>query len=468
VPRRLSVPPLRFDDIRTELGVPGSFPAEVLAEAERVAARPPGAADAVDATDIPLVTIDPPGSRDLDQAVHVAQTSGGYRISYAIADVAAFIDPGAALDAESRRRGQTLYSPDLNTPLHPPVLGEGAASLLPTQTRRAVLWRIDLEADGGVRSVDVRRALVRSRAQLDYPGLQAAVDGAAAPEPVALLPRVGDLLLRLARHRHATELDVPDQQVVPADGGWTVAFRRQLPVERWNAEISLLTGSCAARLMLDGKIGLLRTLPPPPADALAALRRVAPALGVDWPADALPGDVISGLDGADPRHAAFLDHAATLLRGAGYTAFDGATPEQPLHSAVAGPYAHVTAPIRRLPDRFASEVCLALAAGRQPPDWARAALPALPALMADSDRRAHALDRAVVDATEAWLLAGHEGEEYSAVVLESGRDSGTVALDSPAVRAPCASPDLPIGRRVRVRLERADPASRTVRFVRAG
>ena len=217
--RRLRVRgPLRFGAVRAELGVPADFPPDVLAEAARAAADPRLPTE--DATDVPFVTVDPPGSRDLDQALHLAaRAGGGFRVSYAIADVAAFVRPGGAVDAEARRRTQTLYSPDLRTPLHPPALGEQAASLLPDQVRPAVLWRIELDAGGEVSGVDVRRALVRSRAQLDYPGLQAAVDAGTAPEPVALLPRVGELRIALSRARHATELDVPEQEVVPAEGG---------------------------------------------------------------------------------------------------------------------------------------------------------------------------------------------------------------------------------------------------------
>jgi exoribonuclease R len=465
--RRLTVrAPLRFDAVRAELDVPPEFPAEVLAEAERAAAEP--ALPAYDATDVPLVTVDPPGSRDLDQALQLAaRPGGGFRVSYAIADVAAFVRPGGAVDAEARRRTQTLYSPDLRTPLHPPALGEAAASLLPDQVRPAVLWRIDLDPAGEVAAVDVRRALVRSRARLDYPGLQAALDSGNPPEPVALLPGVGELRTALARARHSTELEVPEQEVVPAEGGgWTVRFRRQLPVERWNAQISLLTGACAARLMLEAGVGLLRTLPAPrPAD-VATLRRLAPALGVDWPAGAEPGDVISALDGATPGQAAFLQHAAVLLRGAAYTPVDGAAPADPLHHGVGLPYAHVTAPIRRLVDRFGSEVCVALGAGAAVPDWARAALPELPALMTAGGRLAGALERAVVDATEAWLLAGQEGRDFPAVVLDAGKDKGTVVLDAPAVRATCTGADLPLGERIRARLEEADQDRRVVRFTR--
>ena len=452
-----------FAAIRAEFDVPEEFPAEVLAEAERRAAAPP--LPELDATDVPLVTLDPVGSRDLDQAVHLAARGDGYRVSYAIADVGAFVLLGGALDGEARRRGQTLYSPDRRTPLHPPVLSEGAASLLPDQLRPAALWTIDLDATGEPLRVDLRRARVRSRAQLDYPSVQAQADAGTLPEAIALLPEIGRLLQERAAERGAIELGTPEQEVVRTpEGGWTLVLRGDLPVEGWNAQISLLTGRCAAGLMLDGGVGLLRTLPPTRPEDVARLRRLAPALGVDWPASAGPGEVISSLDPTRPGHAAFLEEAVALLRGAAYTPFDGAPPEQPGHGGVGAPYAHVTAPLRRLVDRFGTEVCLALAAGAEPAADLRAALPELPALMAASDHRTREVERAVVDATEAWLLRGREGETFSAVVVDAEDGKGTVVLDGPAVRGRCTGAGLTPGTRVQVRLEEADPVARTVRF----
>jgi exoribonuclease R len=452
-----------FAAIRAEFEVPEEFPAAVLAEAEERAREP--VLPELDATDVPLVTLDPPGSRDLDQAVHLAPRDGGYRVSYAIADVAAFVRLGGEIDAEARRRGQTLYSPDRRTPLHPPTLSEGAASLLPDGLRPAVLWTIDLDADGEPVHVEVRRARVRSRAQLDYPSVQAQVEAGTLPDAIALLPEVGALLLQRAAERGAIELGTPEQEVVAApDGGWTLALRGDLPVEQWNAEISLLTGRCAAAIMLEGGVGLLRTLPPAAPEDVERIRRLAPALGVEWPADAGPGAVIAALDPSRPGHAAFLEEASTLLRGAGYTPFDGAAPEQPVHAGVAAPYAHVTAPLRRLVDRFGTEVCLALAAGREPDAALRAVLPELPALMSGSDRRTREVERAVIDATEAWLLRGREGQVFSAVVVDAENGRGTVVLDGIAVRGRCEGAGLTPGTRVHVRLEEADIRGRTIRF----
>ena len=432
-----------WQGLREELEVSDAFPSAALAEAE-AAARGPRRPE-LDRTDLPLLTIDPEGSRDLDQALSIQRRASGYRVHYAIADVAAFVTPGGPLDVECHRRGVTLYAPDRNVPLHPDVLGAGAASLLPGQVRPALLWTLELDADGALVGTDVRRALVRSRRQLAYPEVQALLG---SEDVLALLEEVGRLRRARAAARGAVHLPTPEQEVTDGpDGRPCLVFRAQLPSEAWNAEISLLTGMAAARLMLDAGVGLLRTMPPPDRAEVASVRRSALALGLPWPRDATYAEVISDLDPDVPEAAALLTYAARLLRGTAYTAFDGAPPEQPLHSAVAAPYAHCTAPLRRLADRHVGEVCVALAGGEEPPAWARRTLPDLPATMAAATGRARALDRAVVDLAEAVVLAPRVGEEFDAVVVESGEKRGVVQLRDPAVRAPCEGGGLPLGRR---------------------
>jgi exoribonuclease R len=437
-------------DLRRELGVVDAFPPAVLAEAAAVTP----AAPALDRTEVELVTVDPPGSRDLDQALWVGRQGDGWRVVYAIADVTAFVAPGAALDAESRRRGETFYAPDTRVPMLPAELSEGRASLLPGQDRPAVLWTLDLDAAGRLAATDVRRALVRSRQQLDYEQAMALAD----------LRAVGELLMADAAGRGALSLPTPEQQVELDGERPTLRFRAPLASERWNEQLSLLTGRAAAALMLEHGVGLLRTLPPPDPAAVASLRRSAVALGVAWPEARPYGEVLSALDPTDGPAAAVLDLAPKLLRGAGYTAFDGAPPAQPLHSAVAAPYAHCTAPLRRLADRFVSEVCLALCGGEPVPVWARSALPELPALMAAADHRAHALDRAVDDLAEAIVLQPQVGQQFQATVVEADHGRGMVQLAAPAVRAPVRGTVLPVGETITVRLVTADPATRKVQF----
>ncbi|HEY8302502.1 MAG TPA: RNB domain-containing ribonuclease [Jatrophihabitans sp.] len=459
---RVAGVPLDFAALRSELAVAGDFASDVLAEADRAAASVE--LPDLDATDLPLVTVDPAGSRDLDQAVHIAVEGDGYLVSYAIADTAAFVAAGSPIDREANRRGETLYFPDLRVPLHPPVLSENAASLLPDQVRPAVLWRITLDDVGEVRGVDLRRARVRSRAQLDYGTVQR--DPAVA-DAVALLPEVGRLRFALARERHAINLDLPAQEVEHDGDGWQLRARAPLPVESWNAEISLLTGMCAARLMLDHGHGILRTVPPPHPDAIRALCRAAAALGVDWPAGTAPGDVLARLDRTDPRHIVLIEHATVLLRGAAYTVVDGAAPAVYSHAGIGAPYTHVTAPLRRLVDRYASELCLALHAGTPVPAWVDWALPSLPGTMRAGDQRAHAADRAVVDMTEAWLLHERVGELFDVLVIDADDDGAAVTLDVPAVRAHCQGAHLEVGSRIRAELVRADIATRSVLFTAA-
>jgi exoribonuclease R len=308
---------------------------------------------------------------------------------------------------------------------------------------------------------------VRSRLQLDYDGVQSALGTAALPEALVLLERIGTLRLALARERHAVNLDLPEQLVEP-DGhsGWRLRLRDELPVEQYNAEISLLTGMCAAQLMLAHGYGILRTVPPGEPGAVASLRRAARALGVAWPDGAAPGDVMAGLDRSNPHHMALLEHGVSLLRGAGYTPFDGVPPSQPLHAGIGAAYAHVTAPLRRLVDRYATEICLAVQADAPVPQWVRDALPALPAQMQAADQRAHLVDRAVVDATEAWLLRERVGQVFSAVVIDADEHAGTIVVDEPAVRARCDGAHLPVGEHIRARLVEADVDARRVRFER--
>jgi exoribonuclease R len=445
-----------------EQGLPGEFPADVVAAATAAASRPlPARADA---TDVELLTIDPPGSMDLDQALHVERRASGFRLHYAIADVSAFVTAGDPVDREARGRGSTLYAGGDRIPLHPEPLGEGAASLLPGVDRPAVLWRIDLDAAGEPVTVDVRRATVRSRARLTYQEVQHALDAGAADEVLLALREVGRLRDEREVERGAVSLRLPEQELEPVDGGYRLALRAPLPVEGWNAQVSLLTGICAARLMLDSGTGLLRTLPPPDPRDVAALRTAAASLQVDWPEGTTHQAFLRGLDPAQPRGAALLHLAARLLRGAGYLALPTDTttaPRTTAHSAVASPYAHVTAPLRRLADRFATECALSAAAGEAAPDWAVAALPELPGLMAAAASRQRALDAAVLDSVEAAVLEPLVGSVVDVTVVISDGEHATVQLPDHAVTLRVDGA-WPLGEVVPARVVAADPRAGVV------
>ena len=455
-----------LQDIRRELEVPAEFPPEVVAAALTAAQNP--RLPELDRTDIEFVTIDPPDSMDLDQALHIERTGDGYTVHYAIADVAAFVQPGDPIDQEARRRGETLYAPDKRTPLHPPELSEGVASLLADQVRPALLWTITVDATGEGTGVVCERALVKSRAKLNYAGVQKDLDAGNASESIQLLREVGKLREQRELDRGGVNLPIPDQEVVTSNHGWGLEFRAPLPVEGWNAQISLLTGMAAADLMMKGKIGILRTLPESHDDLRRKLGNTAKALGIVWPDETSYAAFIHGLDPKVPAHAAMLAACTVLFRGAGYTAFAGSVPENPEHAAMKADYAHVTAPLRRLVDRWTGEIRVALSAGTEVPAWVRESMDEIPKVMDEADRRAHAYERSIVSMVEAGLVADHIGSAFDGVITDVDQRENTrgiVALTTLAIEGRVTgTASLPLGQAVRVKLVEADIAKRTVAF----
>lgn len=456
-----------------ELELPGPFSAAELAEADELARTGPvEQRPRVDLTQIPFVAIDPPGAADLDQALHIERAGAGYRVWYAITDLGAWVRPGGAIDLAAQRRGQTFYAPNWRVPLHPAALSERAASLLADGTSRpALVWRFDLDEAGEPQQLEVIRAEVVIAAQLSYAQVQADLDAVAASESLLLLREVGLARQQIEIDRGGVSLNLPDQEVVTSGRNWHLEFRRVLPVEGWNAQISLLTGISAAKLMLDAGVGVLRTLPPARQVDVDRLRRVAKSLGLRWPGAMGYPEFVRSLNAAEPDDQAMLNASTTLFRGAGYTVLNDHDDDQLIvHGALATPYAHATAPLRRLVDRYVGALCAALSAGEAAPDWVLATLDELPALMAESDRRAKRFERAVVDLVEALVLQGREGKTFAGTIIELDErrpERGMVSIPRLAVEAPVSGDGLELGAEQILRLKQADVETGKVLFVPA-
>ncbi|MGW0251841.1 RNB domain-containing ribonuclease [Nocardia goodfellowii] len=493
--QRIVSAPVDFGAIRSEFGLASAYPAEATAEARD--ASDAFAGFRIDRTDLEFVTIDPPGAMDLDQAVHLERTGTGFTVHYAIADVAAVIDPAGALARESGARGQTFYLPDGTVPLHPPELSEGSASLLPDQTRPAVLWTIECDGAGEPLTYAVERALIRSRARLDYAGVQADADAGRLHPSIAALPEFGQGRIEAGLARGAIGLRLPSQSIIRhegTEGHWQLIVEPRTAADDWNEQISLLTGMIAARIMLEGKdsgevIALLRTMPPPAESAIAAMRRTAAAVGVDWPADQPVGRMLAMLDPNTPAALVLMSEATGLLRGAGYTVLNGDSgttketahangqvsaesadtdtrrPDLLQHSAIGAPYAHVTAPLRRLGDRFATEICLARSAKTEVPQWVRDGLADVVSTLRRTDAMASKIERSCIDLTESTLLSERVGQAFEAVVIReaNGNRPAEIFIADPPVLGPCAG-EPPEGSTVRVLLTSADPATRKIAF----
>jgi exoribonuclease R len=301
--------------------------------------------------------------------------------------------------------------------------------------------------------------------------------------------------VELERLRGGASLNMPEQEIQQLpDGGYRIVAAPPLPVEDWNAQISLMTGIAAAELMLEGKVGILRTMPAPDESSLRHFHRQTHALGKPWDGEMSYGEYLRTLDPMDPRQLAIVHAAGMLFRGAGYTPFDGAVPDAAVQSAIGAAYAHSTAPLRRLIDRFVLVICEALSNGADVPAWAREALPSLPGIMASSDQLAARLERLSLDTVEAALLINRIGQEFDAVVISGSKPtkngnggtvgkangngkqtsngngsgpSGIVQIAEPAVTARCPG-ELEPGTQVRVRIVSSDIVTREVRLELVG
>lgn len=465
-----------FDRKRAELGVRGAFPDEVLREAEEAAKRDPAAdGGRVDRTEVEFVTIDPPGSRDLDQALHIERTGDGLRVRYAIADVGFFVDRGGAVEKEAWLRGLTSYAPDRKVPLYPESLSQGAASLLPDQLRPALLFEFALDARGELVSGAVERALVRSRAQLTYAQALEHIEsggetfrGEAWGESVALLKSVGELRMEREKARGGVSLPLLSQRVQQSAAsklGYALDYEQPTAADEWNAQVSLLTGHFAAETMLAGKIGMLRTMPGAEEERIRVFRQAARALGFRWPDGMEYGEFIRSVPLDHKNATALFWQAKRVMRGSDYVAFDGAPPEEPLHHALAMHYAHATAPLRRLGDRYV----LDLVAGGRPDAGEGALLERLAKTMNELERTSSTMERAVVDIAEAWTLRGREGERFSATLLGVRGRAVEVQIEEPPVRVEAARGGggayLKLGQPVTVRLEGVSVEEGEMRFV---
>lgn len=460
-----------LDAIRGEYSLVAAFAPEVELAAQQSAQRPLPqlGPDRVDARHLPMVTLDPASSTDLDQAFAIEQQGDDIVLFYAIADVGWFVERGSVLETEAMHRGETIYAPDGRIPQYPEVLSEHAASLLPDGDRPAILLTVAVGVDGESTLRSAQRALVRSRAKLAY---EHVTDTDVSPLLPALVARVAAAEDR----RGAVRVDLPEQGV-DADpscpGGLRLVLRQRLASEDSNSAMSLAANLAVAKAMLAAGVGLFRVMAVPDERELASLRHSARALAITWDRSIDLGHLQRTLDPTDPRHRAFLTLARRAGGGASYLALgcnSDAVPSAPsassvpFHSAIAATYAHATAPLRRLADRYVLDLVVELHAGRRPDSAALATLATLPAIMERSDKIASKVDSAALDLVEAVTLSDRQGETFSAVVMDVDKTSARIQLSDPPVRTRMRAGNLVAGDEVIVRLDSADPATRTVKF----
>ncbi|MEO7365638.1 MAG: RNB domain-containing ribonuclease [Sphingomicrobium sp.] len=440
--------------IRTQYQLPGGFAPDV--EAAAASAVRQSLAEHIDRTAVPFVTLDPASSTDLDQAFAIEQAGSDLILRYAIADIGWFVPDGGPVDIEAWQRGETIYMPDGKISLYPPLLCEGAASLLPDGDKPAIVFAVRVVADGTATLDGVERAIIRSRAKLGYATVRAED-----------LPAGFDELSRRTaaaeNARGASRVDPPQQQVAAKpDGTMALEFRPMGAAEQANAALSLAANMAIADALYRHGTGLFRVMAGPGEWAVRRLRQSAKALGVDWPKAMSLEDRQRTLVPNDAKQAAFMLAIRRAGAHASYAPFHAN--ERPWHSAMRATYVHATAPLRRLADRYVTQAALAVANGRKVPDTVTAAFERLPDVMNRADAKAAQVNSAVLELAEAVVLAGRVGETFAGIVTDIDQRGGRIQLRDPAVITRVPDRGLAIGAEVMLRLDGADPAQRLTRF----
>ena len=441
-------------EIRQQFQLPGSFPDDALAAAATAKDRAPS--EHVDRTARDFVTLDPASSTDLDQAFAIERSGHDFLLHYAIADVAWFVRDGDPLDEEAWKRGASQYLPDGKVSLYPAAIGEAAASLLPDGPRPAIIFTSRIAPEGDAILQGVERALIRSRAKLAY----SSVDDADLPQGFAEISE----RIRIAEYkRGASRVDPPEQEVEPlGNGGYTLRFRRRHASEDQNASLSLATNLAIAKALLGHHAGFFRIMPEPDARAIERLRQTARAFGLQWPCMASLTQYERTLDPSDPKQAAFMMAIRRAGERATYAPYEEGL--MPWHAAIAAPYVHATAPLRRLADRYVIQAALAVANGGPVPLDVSEAFQRLQPVMDRANGLGGRIERAVIGLAEALMLQGHTGEVFDALVTDVDERGARIQLcDAPVVDR-IGEDGLEPGSEIKVRLTQVDTIKRRITF----
>ncbi len=275
-------------------GIPTEFPPEVLSETDAI--TPQGMTGRKDLRDLPLVTIDPPDARDHDDAVHAMpdpdpSNLGGHVVTVAIADVAAYVTPGSALDKEARRRGNSTYLPDRVVPMLPERLSADLCSLHEDVDRPCMAIRMIFTKEGRKKKHTVLRAMMRSRASLTYDQVQGAMEGRGDKATKPLFKDVIEPLyaayaaLSEARDkRQPLDLDLPEHHIDIGEDGFVrqVSVRERHDAHRLIEEMMIQANVCAAESLERRKMPLLyRVHDAPNREKLTALAEFLETIGIN-------------------------------------------------------------------------------------------------------------------------------------------------------------------------------------------
>ncbi len=409
------------------------FPEDVAAEARATPdqVRSEDRRGRRDLRSLPLVTIDGEDARDFDDAVFVEQITGAkgkplYRLVVAIADVAHYVRPGSALDAEATRRATSVYFPSTVLPMLPERLSNGICSLNPEVDRLCMVADLRVDAKGETRSAEVYEAVMRSAARCTYTEVARVLEGERVPErerfraAFELMAELQTKLTSMRRRRGAVDFDLPEAKIVLGDDGQVVAIERR-PRNRAHRvveEFMLAANEAVARWFGARDLPTIyRVHGLPDEEKLESFLALARAHGFDVPET--PGDprALNELLGRFAGHAQQRALNQLLLRAMMQAVY---SPENIGHYGLAAEhYLHFTSPIRRYPDLVVHRL-LKEEWGRRQGGAVRGTpaprLEELAALSSERERAAMEAEREIAAFYAALFMRDKVGERFAGVV----------------------------------------------------
>jgi ribonuclease R len=415
--------------------IPHVFDPEVIAEAAR--ARPATMAHREDWRAIPLVTIDPVDAKDHDDAVHAERdpdpaNPGGFILRVAIADVAAYARPGAALDREAQERGNSVYFPDRVVPMLPERISNDLCSLRPNEDRPALAARIVVGVDGHKLSHSFHRVMMHSAAKLSYTQTQGLIDHgpdeAMGPLHAAVLVPLYEACaaLKIARDKRGPlDLDLPERKITLDEKGAvkSISTPPRLDSHRLIEEFMILANVAAAEVLEANRQAFIyRVHDEPSVEKLNNLAEFLVSIGIK------PGKgqvlraaqfngILARVKGTDNEH--LVNEVVLRTQAQAEYAIENYG-----HFGLNLPrYAHFTSPIRRYADLIVHRALIsALDLG---PDGLASItneeLAEIAAKISAAERRAMAAERETSERLIAAHLAGQIGAAFQ------GRISGATS-----------------------------------------
>ncbi len=395
----------------------------------------------IDLRHLPLVTIDGADARDFDDAVYCEPKPKGWRLLVCIADVSHYVEPGTALDAEARNRGNSVYFPDRVIPMLPELLSNGLCSINPQVDRLCMTCELYIDKSGKVTRSKFYPAVMRSHARLIYDDVAAMLEGDSGlcKKHTALLPHLHDLyqlyqlLLEQRTVRGAIDFDTTETRI---EFNEMKRVERIVPVVRNDAhriieECMLAANVAAAAFLLRKKQPALYRIHEGPADEkLTDLREFLGELGLSLPGGKKPkaSDYTLLLERIRTRPDKHLIQTV-LLRSLSQALYSS---DNVGHFGLAyQAYAHFTSPIRRYPDLIVHRAIKHALnhGGADDFDYTKAELQALGEHCSSTERKADEATRDALDWLKCEYMEDKVGETFSGIITSVNSFGVFVELD---------------------------------------